>query len=31
MLKYLENKYGKRATRGNKDGLANMKNEVARL
>ena len=31
MLKYLEEKYGEKATRGNKAALVNMKNEVQRL
>jgi hypothetical protein len=31
MLKYMESKYGDRATRGDKSNLQAMKNEVARL
>ena len=31
MLKYMEEKYGERASRGNKAALANIKNEVQRL
>jgi F0F1-type ATP synthase membrane subunit b/b' len=31
MLKYMETKYGERATRGNKAALQNIKNEVQRL
>ena len=31
MLKYLEDKYGDKATRGSKASLSNMRNEVQRL